>query len=68
MQGPTPAPTPDTKKRMHDATKHPRPAEEAEAPADAEVPAEASVEAEAPANANEPVEEDKKNTDESSKS
>ena len=41
---------------------------EAEAPADAEVPAEASVEAEAPANANEPVEEDKKNTDESSKS
>ena len=31
-QGPTPAPTPDTKKRRHDATKHPRPAEEAEAP------------------------------------
>ena len=41
---------------------------EVEAPADAEVPAEAPVEAEAPANANEPVEDDKKNTDESSKS
>ena len=31
IQGPTPAPTPDTEKRGHYAAKHPRPEEEAEA-------------------------------------